>query len=378
MPFANCLPPSAETDLLMRLSLSTVAALLAGLVVAGCSRSDSGKPIDVGHIHAVNHEDAEYKALQLAVEDLNKESDRLPRGRTLVVRHAPGGNKPDEWGAQATRLITLNKSQVLIGGDRGESAQRIGTAVQGENVIAVSPAGWPGTPASQNLFTVGLAPEERGRVLALLAKSAPRGKSAGVLILRDPVAKVANIAANRFAADCRAFAPVSELDVSAAKKPEAGVVFFACSARQAVQSRDAFKDPLLLFGDEEAELPALLAEGPAAEGFHIATAHDPTSQPERLAAFARRYEEMHKQPPTAGAVLTHDSLRVWVEAARRADSLDAAAIRGELLKRETPFEVLTGSLTFADDHTARRPIFVGRVAGGKLADVKSYEAGGAK
>src|SRR5439155_14026449 len=150
-----------------------------------------------------------------------------------------------------------------------------------------------------------------GRVLALVAKEAAKGKSTGVLILRDPVAKPANVAADRFAADCRAFAPVSDLDVSVGKKPEAGVVFFACSARQAVQARSAFTDALLLFGDEDAELTGLVGEGPAAGGFYVATAYDPTNQPERLAAFARRYAEAYKQPPTGGAVLTHDALTVW-------------------------------------------------------------------
>jgi ABC-type branched-subunit amino acid transport system substrate-binding protein len=367
----------------MRRTLSAVG-IAVGILATGCNRSDD-KPIDIGHVHPVNQEDAEYKALQLAVEELNKDPSKLPKGRKLVLRHAPGGDSPDEWGAQATRLIALNKVQGLIGGDRWTAAEKIGTAVQGESVIAVSPAGWPGTPPSQNLFTVGLAPEERGRVLALVAKTADKGKSAGVLILRDPAAKAANVAADRFAADCRAFGPVSDLDLSAARKPAAGVIFFACSARQAVQARDAFKDALLFFGDEEAELAAILAEGPPADGFHVATAYDPANQLERHTTFARRYHEAYKQPPTAGAVLAHDALTVWVEAVRRwaegarhPDKFDAAEIRTQFLKRERPFDVLTGTLTFADDHTARRPVFVGRIVGGKLSDINSYEAGPVK
>jgi ABC-type branched-subunit amino acid transport system substrate-binding protein len=197
------------------------------------------------------------------------------------------------------------------------------------------------------------------------------------LILRDPAAKAANAAADRFAADCRLFAPVADLDLSANKKPAAAIVFFACPARAAIQHRESFKDPLLLFGDEDAELATLL-EGPGSDGFHVATAVDPTGTPERLGAFQRRFEEKHKQRPTTAAVLTYDAITVWAEAAHRNDELDAAAIRDQLLKRETPFEVLTGTLLFADDHTARRPVFVGRVAGGKLVDIKTYEPSPAK
>ena len=305
---------------------------------------------------------------------MNKDPSKRPKGRRIAVRHAPGGSKPEEWGAQATRLIALNKVRGLIGAERSLFAERVGTAVQGENAIAISPAGWAGAPPAQNLFTVGLSPDERGRVLALVAKSAPKEKSAGILILRDPDAKAAQLAADRFAADCRSFAPVADLNLSAAKKPEAGIVLFACSARMALQHREAFKDALLLFGDEDAELSVLL-ESPGADGFHIASAFDPTSTPERLAAFTQRYESAHKQRPSAAAALTYDALTVWAESARRAEELDdAAAIRKQLLKREAPFEVLTGTLTFADDHTARRPIFVGRVASGKLVDVKTYDA----
>jgi ABC-type branched-subunit amino acid transport system substrate-binding protein len=359
----------------MRFALLIAFASLAGLLV-GCSGSNSDKPLDIGHVYAGTPDDAEFKALQLAVEELNKDPGKRLKGRPIATRHAPGGTKPEEWGAQATRLIALNKVHAVIGADRWSAAERVGNAVQGENVLAISPAGWSGVPPSQNLFTVGLAPEERGRVLAVVAKEAAKG---GILILRDPTARAANVAADRFAADCRAFAPVTEVELSVAKKPPAGIVFFACSARQATEQREPFPGALLLFGDEDTEVSTLL-EGPGADGFHIATAFDPTLKPERLAVFARSYEEKYKQPPTAGAMLIHDALTIWVEATRRADNtdLEAAAIRGELLKRDKPFEVLTGTLTFADDHTARRPIFVGRVTGGKLVDVKSYDAAPAK
>jgi hypothetical protein len=70
------------------------------------------------------------------------------------------------------------------------------------------------------------------------------------------------------------------------------------------------------------------------------------------------------------AVLAHDALSVWVEAARRANALDAGSIREQFLKRDQPYDVLTGTLTFADDHTAQRPAFVGRVSGGRLVDIK--------
>lgn len=350
----------------MRLSL-----LFLAIVAVGCNHSDKDKPIELGHIYPPGADTGdEERALRLAVEEWNKDPAKLPEGRRLQIRHAPGGAKPEEWGAQATRLIALNKAVALLGGDRGSFAERIGMAVQGENVIAISPAGWPGPAAGQNLFTVGISPGERGRLLAQRAKER---NPKTVLVLRDPAARAANAAAERFMAECRTFSPpvaVRVAEVTDEQTPNADVVFLACPARSAVRQRDFCKGALFLFGDEDAELPALFAEGPAAENFVVVTAVIPEDKSDRYVAFAKSYQEQYKQPPTVAAVLAHDALSIWVEAARRANSLDANPIREQLLKHEQPFDILTGTLTFADDHTAQRPAFVGRISGGRLAELK--------
>ena len=341
--------------------------LLAALAILGCDRSNADKPIELGHVSppAADAGDEE-QAIRLAIDELNADPARRPHGRKLHVRHAPGGDKPEEWGAQATRLIALNKSAGLIGGPRAAFAERIGIAVQGEDVIAISTAGWAGPAPARNLFTVGLHSAERGRALAAKAREA---NSTSVLVIRDPAARAAGVAADRFVAECRSFTPpvaVRLVELAADKKPPADVVFFACPAKTAVQHRDQFKDALLLFGDEDAELPALLAEGDRADGFLVATAVDPSGQSGRLAEFAARFREQAKRPPTVAAVLAHDALTVWVEAARRADKLEADAIREQLLKRDQPFDTLAGPLTFAADHAAVRTAFVGRLSGGEV------------
>jgi branched-chain amino acid transport system substrate-binding protein len=349
----------------MRLSL-----LLAALLVAGCTRSDADKPIEVGHVHPAGPDDSEFRALGLAVEDLNKDAANRLIGREVRVRHAPGGSKPEEWGGQAARLVALNQVKGLIGGDRADAAERVGAAVQGENLVVVSPAGWAGSPAVSDQFTVGIAPAERGRVLAEVAVGR---KPASVVVVRDPAARDANLAADRFVADCRA-AGLRVVDPHAGPaRPTADVIFFAGPARAALESRPEGANPLRLFGGGDAELPTLLAGGPAADGVVVAAAYHADLKTDRLTAFAARYREKYGQPPPAAAVLAHDAFTVWAEAVRRANSLEAGPMREQLLKRDKPFDALTGPLTFADDHTARRPVFVGRVAEGGLKDVKAYE-----
>jgi len=347
--------------------------LLLPVALGGCTRSDAGKPIEVGHLYPANHDDAEFRALDLAVAELNKDPASLLLGRQVRVIHAAGGSKPEEWGGQATRFVALNKVKGLIGGERFDQAERIGAAVQGEGVVAVSPAGWSGSPPA-NLFTVGIAPAERGRVLARVVLER---KPQSVVIVRDPAAKAANLAADQFVADCQA-AGVRVIDPDAAPaKSTADVTFFAGPVRLALEAPPA-AGKLAVFGGDDADLPGLLAGRGPAEGFLVATAWHPDLKTDRLTAFVTRYREHHGQPPPAAAVLAHDAFTVWVEAVRRANSLDAGPMRDQILKRDKPFDSLTGPLVFADDHTARRPLFVGTVAGGILKDVRTFDPGPVK
>jgi ABC-type branched-subunit amino acid transport system substrate-binding protein len=342
-----------------------VAAIPLGLC-AGCKNSDADRPIEIGHIYKTSQSDDEFHAIQLAVEELNSDSARLLQGRKILVRQAPGGSKPDEWGAQATRLISLNHVAGLVCGGHSEDAEKIGIAASGNGVIAISTAGWT-TAHSQNLFTVGLAPAERGRALALIVKE-KNPKS--VLVIRDPAVKSANLAADRFLAELTTTSiRVAEVDVTVADKPAAEAVFFACTTKAALEHRP--KDAMRIYGDEPADL---LLSGTVADGFVVATAYHAGVATDRINAFTQRFQKAHGRSPTPEAVLTYDALTIWVEAARRANGLDKDALRSELLKHDSPFESLTGPLSFAQDQSARRPIFVGRVANGQLADPKQFDA----
>lgn len=339
-------------------------------LIAGCKNSDSDKPIEIGHIHSTSQSDDEVRAIQLAVEELNSDPARLPQGRKIQVRHAPGGSKPDEWGAQATRLISLNRVAGLVCGGRSDDAEKLGMAVSADGVIAIATGGWTTNP-SRNLFTIGLAPAERGRALALSVKDKnPRS----LLVVRERAAKSANLAADRFLAELAATPiRITEVDASAADKPAAEAVLFACAPKTAIEYRP--KDALRIYAEEPTDL---FAVGAAADGFIVAADFHPGVANERFNAFAQRFQKAHGRAPTKDAVLTYDAISIWVEAARRANGLDNDALRSELLKPDAPFESLTGPLSFAPDQSARRPIFVGRISNGQLTEPKEYGPASAK
>jgi hypothetical protein len=345
-----------------------VAFCLIGLAV-GCNRSSGPGPIELGHLYTTGTREEEFRGLDLAHADVNQDVGRLPERRALQVRNAPAGPTADSAAAQGTRLVALNKTRGLIGPSHAGFAERVGTVTQAESGVVLGLSGWTGSPAVANLFALGVAPAERGRVLALTAKHVLGGKSGNVLIVRDPAAVSANAAADRFASDCRAFATVTEARPRP-KAPEADVVFFATPAAVALEHRGSHPTATILFGDEEAELPALLSGG---DGFVVVTPYDLAETTGRTAEFAKRYREKFHHEPTTAAALAYDAFTLWAEVAHRADGYDPPAIRTELLKRDKPFESLSGPLVFADDHTARRKVFVARIKDGVLKTEAAHE-----
>ncbi len=260
---------------LSRLPLLTLLAVGGPLpLLVGCKDSAAGTPIEIGHIYDVTQNDNEFRATEMAKDDLNADPARLPQGRRIQIRHAPGGSKPEAWEGQAARLIAFNQVSALICGGLSEDAEKVGAAIQGKGLVAVSTAGWSAIP-SQGLFTIGLAPSERGRALARYAKDK---KPKTILVVRDPLAKAANRAADRFLAELSSDGiRVSETDAANDNKPMADAVFFACSARVALKYRP--KNSLRLFGGDPAEL---LLAGSDADGLVVAVPYCAGAQSEAL------------------------------------------------------------------------------------------------
>src|SRR5262245_10497543 len=295
--------------------------LILCVLVLGCGPSDAEKHVQVGHVCPPGPIGDEELALKLAVEELNTDMSRQPEGRRILIRHAPGGATPAEWGAQSARLVALNKVNGLIISGGEADAEKAGMAIQSENVIGLSVAGWAGGP-SRNLFTVGISPSERGRVLAAVAKEL---KANAVLVLREPSAKTANLAADRFVADLRATGiKITEAELPAANKSSSDLVFLACSAKSAIQHR--LKETKAMFGGDDTELSALINGSTATDGVYVASALAPVGQTQAMSNFVEKFRSKHdRRTPSVEAMLAHDAFSIWVEAARRAKSYEASA-----------------------------------------------------
>ncbi len=326
--------------------------LFLTLLAVGCNRSPSSAIVEVGHVPGANSEESQ-RGIDLAIEEWNADPARAFAGRRLVVRHAAPGSKPDQWAAQASRLVALNRVKGLMG------------PAGAEGVVTISIAGAP-ISTDPNLFAIGVAPDERGRVLALWANQQLSGRPGPIVVVRDAGE---NAVADRFARDCRSFANVTETRTFA-KDLEAAIVLLATSAERALELMPTLGGRTVLFGGEVTEL---LADARRAENLIVVAPCDLADQSNAFQSFARRYRDRFGESPNISAVMSHDALLVWAEAARRAGEFELPAVRAALLERDATFEGVAGPIWFAPDRTARRKLRVSRVRAGKLEAVAAFD-----
>src|SRR3954464_6546514 len=117
-----------RTNLAQRCSRFALGLLLAAVLCgSGCDRR--GEPHYLGHIAALTGPQRErgqqaMRGVQLAVEEIDADSEQWVAGRTIAVLHADGPGEPERPPAQALRLATVNHVEALIGGtSRAEALQ---------------------------------------------------------------------------------------------------------------------------------------------------------------------------------------------------------------------------------------------------------------
>ena len=105
----------------------------------------------------------------------------------------------------------------------------------------------------------------------------------------------------------------------------------------AVQARtlpvhDAAGEPALFLGADAWDNAALLDNGGAAvEGSFFSSHFSPDTDEPTARTFVDAYLARYAIPPTGGDAVSYDAVRLFLEAAARAGSLDADAVRREML-----------------------------------------------
>jgi branched-chain amino acid transport system substrate-binding protein len=329
------------------------------------------------------------QAIELAVAKTNKEENGIG-GRHLAVLHVDTRGELDTLQPEAVRLIAINGVVALLGGTSTAAVQRLGQAAQPYGVALVTPAALPPDIQAENVFSINAGLSFRGKVLARFASKELKAERVVVFVDSRRSSELALVEAFNSAftkasgQNPRQYVYKNEGELARAVpeskelKPQA--VLYAGAAGELAQVRQSFREAGLtvpfLFGGSEEHLAAFEADTKATDGIYLATPYTLEGSGQEIQEFARKYRERFQEDPDTSALLAYDGIHVLVEAMRKEKVFRPANVRSGLAGFLTdPFDSLTGRMVFAKDHSAKRPLFVGRLEGGKLRSGERVEPG---
>ena len=291
----------------------------------------------------------------IAVDEANAGGGLLGRPVELIVEE----NLEDAATAVevAETMILDDEVAALIGPNRSVHAIEVGAVAQRHGVPMITTAATNPrvTAAGDLVFMAAFTDQFQGRVMADFAVETLEAMTAAVLTQRGEVYSegIGNFFVNRFrhlggtvVADLSyergATDFAAELTAVAAAAP--AVVFMPGSAEEAVRLtaqaralplRDAAGEPTVFLGADSWDNAALLENGQASvDGSFFSTHFSPDTDEPTTRAFVEAYRARYGITPTGGDGVSYDAVRLFLQAAARAGSLDADAIRRELLATE--------------------------------------------
>ena len=288
----------------------------------------------------------------IAVDEVNGRGGLLGRTVELIVRM--GLEEAEAAVEAAETMIGSDQVVALIGPNRSSHAIEVGAVAQRHGVPMITTAATnPGVTAAGDLvFMAAFTDQFQGRVMAQFAAGTLGVHAAAVLTERGNVysegigeffidhfrgsggAIVADESYERDATDFTV-----QLARIAAATPDAvfvpvraeDVALLAVQAR-ALPVHTAAGEPVLFLGADAWDNPALLDDGGAAvEGSFFSSHFSPDTDEPTARAFVNTYRAWSGIAPTGGDAVSYDAVRLFLEAAARARSLNADAVRREML-----------------------------------------------
>ena len=314
----------------------------------------SDTPVNIGFLVSLDR--TYLNSAMIAVDEANADGGLLGRPVELVFE---ADLEEAAMAVEAAETMILEDEVVaIIGPNRSAHAVEVGPVAQrhGVPMITTAASNPAVTAAGDLIFMAASTDEFHGRVMAEFAFETLGVMTAAVIVERGDLYSeglggfftnhlrqlggtvVAEQSYERGAADFTA-----QLTTIAAAAP-AALFIVGLAAEDAalltVQARalpvhDAAGKPVLFLGAGVWDHPALLENAAAAvEGSFFTTQFSPDTDDPTARAFVETYRARHGIAPGGGNAVSYDAVRLLLQAADRAGSLDADAIRRELAATE--------------------------------------------
>ena len=331
-------------------------ACIAAIAFAACEDKTSlsstadgdGTPVKIGFL--VSGDRITYpNGAKIAVDEVNERGGLLGRSVELVPRI----NIEEAAAAvqAAETMILTDQVVALIGPNRSSHAIEVGAVAQRHGVPMITTAATnPAvTAAGDFVFMAAFTDQFQGRVMAQFAKETLGVDAVAVLTQRGEVYtegiaefftahfsgfggeivadEFYESGATDFAAQLTRIAAVAPEAVFLGLPPEVALV---TKQARALPLQNAAGEPTLFLGADAWDNPTLLDnEEAAVDGSFFSSHFSPDTDEPSARAFIDAYQALYGIAPTGG-----DAVRLLLEAAERAGSLDADAIRRQLLATE--------------------------------------------
>ena len=291
----------------------------------------------------------------IAVAEANAGGGLLGRPVELIVQN--GLEDAATAVAAAEAMILDDEVVALIGPNRSAHAIEVGALAQRHGVPMITTAATNPrvTAAGDLVFMAAFTDQFQGRVVADFAFETLGVTTAAVLTQRGEVYSegigeffvdhfrrsggtvVADRSYERGATDFAAHLAAVAAGAPAVlfmPGPVEEVVLLTAQAR-ALPLHDAGGEPTVFLGADAWDNPALLEnEQASVEGSFFSAQFSPDTDEPTARAFVEAYRARFGIPPTGGDAVSYDAVRLFLQAAARAGSLEGDAIRQELLATE--------------------------------------------
>lgn len=372
-----------------------LALPLAGLatVPVACNLGSSAETHMIGHLAPRSGPDGSAgirlgEAVAMVVESINHDEASGVEHRQITVVHADTGPNLDGFTFQATRLLSVNRVEALVGATNTAQLAKCVIPVQTDEVVMVSPSSaLVGTP-TKLIWAVGLPSPIRGRLLARQAVGPMKITEIATVV--DQSNPTYSAIRDGFAAEFRhADRHIgSEWSVSASTDPAelAGKIVAAnpkailycgraedlCVYRSALRAAKLSDATPILFGGEEEE-SVLRQEPELSEGVVFVSAFTSLDNSEKVKAFCTDFRNRCGQLPEAVDALSADAARILFTAAIKAQTFKPKGSTSSLVEKLAKFEIElpTGPFAFSEDGVAQRTSYILQIRSGQVQLLKT-------
>jgi len=368
--------------------IARVVALAAlGLAAIGCQEkkeapapaaapaaAPASDKILIGHVASMTGNEATFgsstdNGIKLAIDEQNKKGG--VKGKQITLKTLDDQGKPEEAAVAATRLITQDKVNIILGEVASSRSLAIAPIADANQVPMISPTSTnprvtkDGDKTRPYVFRVCFIDPFQGTVMAKFASSK---KITKVAILRDVGNDYSVGLADYFAKGFQGLGGQivsdqsykagdqdfkAQLTAIKGKKPEAIYVpgYYTDVALIARQARELGIKVPLMGGDgwDSAKLYEI-AKG-ALDGSYFSNHYTDEDPSPVIQEFVAKYKAAYGAVPDALATLGYDAAKVAFDAMERAKDLTGPSIR-EALEQTKGFQAVSGIITLDADHNA--------------------------